>query len=43
MTKLLLILMALGALAEGLSSSKSDPTLMIYASQPASPALDAND
>jgi len=43
MTKLLLILMALGALAEGLSSSKSDPPLLIDASQPAAPALDAYD
>ena len=43
MTKLLLILMALGVLADGLSSTQSDPPLLIDASQPAAPALDAND
>lgn len=42
MAKLLLILMALGALADGLSSSQSEPPLLIDASQPASSDLDAN-
>jgi hypothetical protein len=43
MGKLLLILMALGGLVDGLSSSQSEPPLLIDASQPAPPALDANN
>ncbi|WP_262984928.1 hypothetical protein [Sphingomonas daechungensis] len=43
MAKLLLIIMALGALIDGLSSTQSEPPLLIDASQPNSPALDAND
>lgn len=43
MGKLLLIIMAFGALADGLSSSQSEPPLLIDASQPNSPALDANN
>ena len=42
MAKLLLIIMALGALVDGVSSSQSEPPLLIDASQPASPTLDAN-
>lgn len=41
MAKLLLIIMALGALLEGLSS-QSEPPLLIDASQPATPSLDAD-
>ena len=41
MGKLLLILFAFGALADGLGKSQSEPPLLIDESQPASPALDA--
>jgi hypothetical protein len=37
MAKLLLILMAFGALIDGLASSASEPPLLIDASGPASP------
>lgn len=43
MAKLLLIMMALGALADGFSSSQSEPPLLIDASQPAPATLDANN
>jgi hypothetical protein len=36
MAKLLLIILALGALANGLTSGQSEPPLLIDASQPAS-------
>jgi len=42
MAKLLLIMMALGALADGLTSSRTDPPLLIDASQSAPATLDAN-
>jgi hypothetical protein len=41
MAKLLLILMALGALLEGLAS-QAEPPLLIDASQPSAPSLDAD-
>jgi hypothetical protein len=41
MGKLLLILFAFGALADGMASSQSEPPLLIDESQPASAALDA--
>jgi hypothetical protein len=40
MAKLLLILMAFGALANALASSRSEPPLLIDASQPAPPSAD---
>jgi len=41
MGKLLLILFAFGALADGMGRTQSEPPLLIDESQPASPALDA--
>ena len=43
MGKVLLILFAFGALADGMASSQSEPPLLIDDSQPASPVLDAAD
>jgi hypothetical protein len=40
MAKLLLILMALGALVNGLASSQAEPPLLIDASQPPSPSAE---
>lgn len=43
MAKLLLILFFFGAIADGMASSQSEPPLLIDASQPNSPPLDANN
>ena len=43
MAKLLIIIFLFGALVDGLASSNTEPPLLIDASQPASPGLDATN